>query len=225
MGKKKKKKCAICLEHDHVTCECAFICEDCPMGDACKKFCIFDLCTKFHKIIKRFHKASSYERMERAFEKLDDFEVLLEDAYEYHKVHKGRRCRSCSSKKKVKMLEKACEKLRYRYEDKFESDSDDDYCFIYPTVMPMIGVKEVYEGVSQESHQEALDTPSRTLELAHGVVENDDHYLHEKHLCDEDDVVENFFHCLNDDVIDVDDVKHIDVMHDINGCDDDDHFD
>lgn len=98
MGKKKKKKCAIFLKHDHVTCECAFICGDCPKGDDCKKFCMFDLCTKLNKIIKRFHKASSYERMERAFEKFDDFEVLLESAYEYHKEHKGRRCRSCSSK-------------------------------------------------------------------------------------------------------------------------------
>ena len=155
---------------------------------------------------------------------LEDFEDELESAYEYHNEHKGRRCRSCSSKKRVKIIEKSCEKMRDRYEDKFDSD-DKDYCFIYLTAIPMIGVKEVHEGVSQESHQEALDTPSPTLELAHGVVENDDHYLHEKHLCDEDDVVENFLHCLNDDVIDVDVVKHIDVMHDVNECDGDDHFD
>ena len=57
--------------------------------------------------------------MDRAYGKLDDFEVFLEDAYEYHKEHEGTRCRSCSSKKRVRMLEKSCVKLREKYESEF----------------------------------------------------------------------------------------------------------
>lgn len=60
------------------------------MEDECKYWCMVDMCTKFHKIIKRFHKATSYERMKRAFENLDAFEDELEGAFEYHEDHEGR---------------------------------------------------------------------------------------------------------------------------------------
>ena len=120
MGKKKKKKkCEICLEHDHKTNECVYVCEDCPKGDECKYWCMVDLCTTFQKIIKRFHNASSYEKMERAREKLEEFEDLLEEVYEWHDDRKGKRHKSCSSKMMVSMLDKACDRLREKFEDEF----------------------------------------------------------------------------------------------------------
>ena len=172
MGKKKRKKCCICLKREHGTDDCPYMSEECCMGDDCKKFCMVALCTKFHKIIIKFHKASTCEKMKRYKKKLEEFGEVPEDAFEYHEGHKGNRCKSCSSKKRVRMLEKACEKLREKYEDEFESSDDDDDYFSYQMGMPMIGVKGVQMGVSQESQQNPIDTPSPTLELAHGEVKN-----------------------------------------------------
>ena len=135
MGKKKKKKCDVCFNSDHAMHECPHVFEECLKGKECKYWCMVDLCTKLHKIIKKFHKASSSRKMERAFEKLDAFERDLESAYDYHENREGRRSRSCSSKKRVARLQKACEALREKYEDEFESDSresDNDDWFIYP---------------------------------------------------------------------------------------------
>ena len=161
MAKKKKKGCAICRKPDHITDECPYISEECCMGDDCKKFCMVHMCTKLHRIIKKFYTASSYEKVKRVFEKLEDFEDVLESAYEYHECHMGCRCRSCSSKKRVKMLIKSCTKLREKYEDKFESDDDDDDWLVH-CCMPVIEVKEIIEGKSQASQQNPRKTPGQT---------------------------------------------------------------
>lgn len=81
-----------------------------------------DMCTKFHRIINKFHKVNSYEKMERAFEKLDAFEDDLDSAFEYHEDREGRRSRYCSSKKRVARLKKSCEELHERHEDELEGD-------------------------------------------------------------------------------------------------------
>lgn len=113
MAKKKKKKCAICLKHDHCMDECAFIfrdcSKDCSKGDECKYWCMVDLCTNFHKLINKFHKPNLYEIMEREFVKLDAFEDDLDSAFEYHEDPEWRRRRrSCSSMKRVEKLQEAC---------------------------------------------------------------------------------------------------------------------
>ena len=66
------------------------MCELCTKGDACTKFCIVDLSKQLHKIISKFKHASkhgSYDKMERAREKLDAFEERLDDACAYHEKH------------------------------------------------------------------------------------------------------------------------------------------
>ena len=177
MGKNKNKRCKICTKHEHCTKECPYMCEEFQKGDECKYYCMVDLCTKLHKVIKKFHKASSSRKMERAFEKLDAFERDLESAFEYHEDREGRRSKSCSSMKRVAKLQSACEALHEKYEDKFEddsSDSDDEWCV--PSCMQVIEAKEVDEGKSQESQQNPIKTPSPTVELAHGASKNEESF-------------------------------------------------
>ena len=150
MGLKKTKRiCGICLNHDHCKNDCPHLCEPCSKEDVCKKFCMVDLSTKLHKLISKFKHVSrsgSNENMKRAFEKLEYFEDVIESTCAYHEGHMGRRCQSCSSKKRVKMLMKSCTKLREKYEDEFESSDDDDW---WDVPMPMIEVKEIAKGKSQ----------------------------------------------------------------------------
>lgn len=89
------------------------------------------MCESLHKIIKKLCKASYFDELEKAREKLDRFQDFLESAYEWHDDHKRRRSRSCSSKKRVARLERACEALHEKYEDELEGDSsesDDEWC-------------------------------------------------------------------------------------------------
>ncbi|KAI5054262.1 hypothetical protein GOP47_0030844 [Adiantum capillus-veneris] len=118
--------------------------------------------------------------MERTLEKLDDFEDDLENAYEWPDDHKGDRRKSCSSRKKVFKLKKACEKLRDAYENEFEGDSsaDDDDGWRMGHVIHQVGIpnmeeKEVQKEVGQKSLEEPLDTPNLPLEYTHGVQEED----------------------------------------------------
>ena len=132
--KKKKKKCDVCLSREHVVHECQHVFEECPKGKACKYHYMSELCMKFQKINKKSHKISHYESMEHVMEKLDAFERELEDACEYLDDHKGRRRRSCSTKKGMRMLQKACAHLREKCEEKFESeessdDEDEEWCY------------------------------------------------------------------------------------------------
>ena len=98
-------------------------------------------------------------------EKLDAFERELEDACEYLDDHKGRRHRSCSTKKGMRMLQKACAHLREKCEEKFESeessdDEDEEWC--YPVRGVLVQGKGVQVGASQRSHQKLIETPIPT---------------------------------------------------------------
>ncbi|MCO5551246.1 hypothetical protein L7F22_004745 [Adiantum nelumboides] len=164
MGKnKKKKRCAICLKHDHVMGECPDFCEACTKGDVCKYFCMADLCTKFLKVVKRLLKASSREKMHVAKEKLDDLKCLLEDALEYLSEHKSRKVKSCSTRKGIRCLQKACEYLEEKYEKSSDWDeSSDDEEWSYPMGVSVIEKKGVKEDVSQRSHKNPIQTPKPT---------------------------------------------------------------
>ena len=171
--KKKKKKCELCQKHDHVMGDCPDFFEHCTKGDVCKYFCMADLCTKFLKLMKRLHKASSREKLHVAKEKLDDLECLLDDALEYLSEHKGRKLKSCSTKKGMRCLQKACTYLEEKYEDRFdldESSSDDEEEWSYPMGVPVIEKKGVKEGVSQGSHQNPIQAPKPTLGFNHNEV-------------------------------------------------------
>ena len=111
-------------KHGEEDCPC--VVHECPQGDVCRRWCMVDLCTKLHKIGCKLHEASSCKKMERALEKLDDFKDDLESAYKWLDDHEGKRRKSCSSRKKVWMLLKACERLRDAYEDEFKGESSDD---------------------------------------------------------------------------------------------------
>ena len=102
--------------------------------------------------------------MERAREKLDAFEEMLDDAYAYHEKPQRKKKRTCSSKKRIARLQSACEVLHEKYEDEFESESSDDEEeeWIYPLGVPLIEVKGVNMGVSQRSHQNPIETPTPT---------------------------------------------------------------
>ena len=171
MGKKKKKKCHICMKHSHGTIECPYMCEPCTKGDQCTKFCMVDLSTKLYKIISKLKHATkngSYGKMERVKEKLDSFEERLDDACEYHEMHKGRKKKTCSSKKRIARLQEACDALREKYEDEFESnsseDEDDEWGYPMGTLMSQ-GKGVQVEGVSQRSHQKSTDTPKPTSKI------------------------------------------------------------
>ena len=133
-GKKQKKKCEVCMSWKHDEDDCPCVVDDCSMDNACRKWCMFDLCTKIQKISCKLHDASSYEKMQRALEKLDDFEEDLDNAYAYLDDHTGHRRKSCSSRKKVCILQEACERFRDAYKDAFKessSDDDDDEGWLY----------------------------------------------------------------------------------------------
>ena len=88
------------------------------------------MCKKLQKVVQKLNKPSYFEEMESALDKLDDLAYELEKAYEWLDDHKGDRRNSCSSRKKIGNLQKACERLRDAYEDEFEEESssneDDD---------------------------------------------------------------------------------------------------
>ncbi|MCO5560736.1 hypothetical protein L7F22_014356 [Adiantum nelumboides] len=93
--------------------------------------------------------------------------------------HKSKRRKSCSSRKKVCILQKACERLRDAYEDVFKMDSsddddDDDECvYMLPLShemgIPKMEEKEVQKEVGKKSLEEPLDTPILPQECAHEV--------------------------------------------------------
>ncbi|MCO5559699.1 hypothetical protein L7F22_013300 [Adiantum nelumboides] len=117
--------------------------------------------------------------MENALDKLDDLEYELEKAYEWLDDHKGDKRKSCSSRKKVCMLQKACERLRDAYEDEFEeesSDEDDDGWVCMESLVHQVGIpkmkeKETKKEAGQKSLEEPLDNLILPLECAHGVKE------------------------------------------------------
>ncbi|MCO5569012.1 hypothetical protein L7F22_022718 [Adiantum nelumboides] len=115
--------------------------------------------------------------MEGAFEKLNDFEDDLHNAFEWLENHKGERRKSCSSRKKVCILQKACERLRDAYENELKRESsggDDDGCvYMLPLShemgIPKMEEKEVQKEADKKSLEEPLDTPILPLECAHEV--------------------------------------------------------
>ncbi|MCO5554867.1 hypothetical protein L7F22_008404 [Adiantum nelumboides] len=117
--------------------------------------------------------------MENALDKLDDLEYELEKAYEWLDDHKGDKRKSCSSRKKVCMLQKACERLRDAYEDEFEeesSDEDDDGWVCMESLVHQVGIpkmeeEETKKEAGQKSLEEPLDNLILPLECAHGVEE------------------------------------------------------
>ncbi|MCO5571363.1 hypothetical protein L7F22_025101 [Adiantum nelumboides] len=117
--------------------------------------------------------------MENALDKLDDLEYELEKAYEWLDDHKGDKRKSCSSRKKICMLQKACERLRDAYEDEFEeesSDEDDDGWVCMESLVHQVGIpkmeeKEKKKEAGQKSLEEPLDNLILPLECAHGVEE------------------------------------------------------
>ncbi|MCO5601336.1 hypothetical protein L7F22_055456 [Adiantum nelumboides] len=129
-------------------------------------FCIImaDLCTKVLQVVKRCHKASSRGKFWVVEEKLDDLECLLEDALEYIYEYKGRKLKSCSTKKGIKCLH-----LREKFEEEFgfdeSSDDEDDEWEYLMGVSKSQGKGVQVGGVSQRSHQEPIDTPKPTLEI------------------------------------------------------------
>lgn len=166
------------MSRKHEVDDCPCIVDECSKGDTCRKWCMVDLCTKFHKIICKVHKASDWEEMKNALGKLDDFEDDLENAYEWLDNHKGDKQKSCSSRKKIGKLQKVCERLRDAYEDEFYGESsDDDDIWIdmefdnHQMGIPRMEEKEVKKEVSQRSLEKPLDTPTLPLEYAHGVEE------------------------------------------------------
>ena len=80
---KNKKKCEVCMSQKHEVENCPFMVDNGSKGDACRKWCMVDLCTKLHKISLKMHEESSYEKIIRALEKLVHFESDLENAYEW----------------------------------------------------------------------------------------------------------------------------------------------
>ncbi|MCO5584119.1 hypothetical protein L7F22_038042, partial [Adiantum nelumboides] len=77
--------------------------------------------------------------MKNALQRLADFEDDLENAYEWLDTHKEDRKKSCSSRKSIGQLQKACEKLRDTFEDEFEGESSDD--------------DDIWIGMEFENHQ------------------------------------------------------------------------
>ncbi|MCO5552875.1 hypothetical protein L7F22_006394 [Adiantum nelumboides] len=117
--------------------------------------------------------------MENALDKLDDLEYELEKAYEWLDDRKRDKRKSCSSRKKVCMLQKACERLRDAYEDEFEeesSDEDDDGWVCMESLVHQVGIpkmeeKETKKEAGQKSLEGPLDNLILPLECAHGVEE------------------------------------------------------
>ncbi|MCO5547904.1 hypothetical protein L7F22_001358 [Adiantum nelumboides] len=154
-------------------CPCAV--DECSEGDACTKWCMVDLCSKLRKFSRRMHKASA-DGTQVAWDKLEDFEDDLERAYEWLNNHKGKRRTSCSSRKEVRKLQKACERLRDAYVAEFEdesSDDDDGWVGLETDILHVeilkVEEKEVQKEVGQESLKQPLDTPTLPLECAHRV--------------------------------------------------------
>ncbi|MCO5572868.1 hypothetical protein L7F22_026627 [Adiantum nelumboides] len=153
--------------------------DECSKGESCKKWCMVRMGKKLQKVVQKLHKASCFEEMENALDKLDDLEYELEKAYEWLDDHKGDKRKSCSSRKKVCMLQKACERLRDAYEDEFEeesSDEDDDGWVCMESLVHQVGIpkmeeKETKKEAGQKSLEEPLDNLILPLESAHGVEE------------------------------------------------------
>ncbi|MCO5572685.1 hypothetical protein L7F22_026443 [Adiantum nelumboides] len=173
--KKKRKKCKVCMSQKHEVEDCPCAVDECSEGDACRKWCMVDLCSKLKKFSRRMHKAS-VDGTHVAWDKLEDFEDDLERAYEWLTNHKGKRRTSCSSRKEVKNLQKACDRLRDAYAAEFEdelSDDDDGWVGLVTDIhyagIPKVEEKEVQKEVGQESLKIPLDTPTLPLECAHRV--------------------------------------------------------
>ena len=110
----RKKRCKFCTSVKHDSCDCTCMVDECSKGESCKKWCMVRMSKKLQKVVKNLHKASCFEEMESALDKLDDLEYELEKACEWLVDHKGDKRKSCSSRKKVLMLQKAKRKEKRR---------------------------------------------------------------------------------------------------------------
>ncbi|MCO5569939.1 hypothetical protein L7F22_023653 [Adiantum nelumboides] len=173
--KKKRKKCKVCMSWKHEVEDCPCAVDECSKGDACRKWCMVDLCTKLQKLSRRIQKAS-VDGTQVAWDKLEDFEDYLERAYEWLTNYNGKRRTSCSSRKEVRKLQEACDRLRDACVAEFEDESsDDDDGWVgletnsHHVGIPKMEEKEMQKEVGQESLKLPLDTPTLQLECAHGV--------------------------------------------------------
>ncbi|MCO5596666.1 hypothetical protein L7F22_050734 [Adiantum nelumboides] len=145
-----------------------------------------------------------------AWDKLEDSEDDLERAYEWLTNHNGKRRTSCSSRKEVRKLQEACDRLRDAYVAEFEDESSDDddrwvglEMDIHPVGIPKMEEKEVQKEVGPESLKFPLHTPTLPLECAHRVemknpllklmsvlsLVNEIYYSEEKQIIHIEDVV------------------------------------
>ncbi|MCO5599747.1 hypothetical protein L7F22_053854 [Adiantum nelumboides] len=108
-----------------------------------------------------------------AWDKLEDFEDDLETAYEWLTNHNRKRRTSCCSRKEVRKLQEACDRLRDAYVAEFEDESsdDDDGWVGLEIGIHHVGISkmEVQKEVGQESLKLPLDRPTLPLECARRV--------------------------------------------------------
>ncbi|MCO5577532.1 hypothetical protein L7F22_031363 [Adiantum nelumboides] len=109
-------------KHQVDDCPCAI--DECSMGNA-RKSGVW-LINAQSSIICKVHKALEWGETKNALQTLADFEDDLENAFEWLDNHRGDMQKSCSSRKSIKRLQKACEKLRDTFEDEFEGGLSDD---------------------------------------------------------------------------------------------------
>ncbi|MCO5572321.1 hypothetical protein L7F22_026074 [Adiantum nelumboides] len=91
-----------------------------------------------------FQDASDYEELHDAQEDLDDFSNLLNKAKDWHEGREGKRRKSCSSMRRIQMLQELIERLMEKYEDQFqEEDKSDDEWGITTSNFPLVGKTQV----------------------------------------------------------------------------------
>ncbi|MCO5596280.1 hypothetical protein L7F22_050341 [Adiantum nelumboides] len=107
---------------------------------------------------------------------VQNFKNLAEECRKHQLMGYRKRRISCSSRKEVRKLQEACDRLRDAYVAEFEDESSDDddgwvglETDIHPVGIPKMEEKEVQKEVGQESLKLPLDTPALPLQCAHGV--------------------------------------------------------
>ncbi|MCO5561430.1 hypothetical protein L7F22_015051 [Adiantum nelumboides] len=158
-------------KHEVEDCPCAV--DECSEKDACRKWCMVDLCSKLQKSSRRMHNAS----IDGTQVNLEDFEDDLERAYEWLTNHKGKRRTSCFSRKEVRKLQEACDRLRDAYAAEFEdelSDDDDGWVGlemeIHHVGIPKVDEKEVQKEEKQIIHiEDVVHKNQRPFEEADNV--------------------------------------------------------
>ncbi|MCO5581063.1 hypothetical protein L7F22_034939 [Adiantum nelumboides] len=182
--KKKRKKCKVYMSWKHEVEDCPSAVE-CSEGDACRKWCMVDFCSKLQKFSRRMRKSSV-----DGTQKEEDIMFQQEGGQ--------------------KIAGEACDRLRDAYVAEFEDESSDDddgwvglETDIHHVGIPKMEEKEVQKEVGQESLKLPLDTSTLPLECAHRVelenpllklmsvlsLVNEIYYSEEKQIIHIEDVV------------------------------------